>query len=77
MISAQIQDDVARLTTRVTANEQKLHGGQQPVSSEWRSALAAAARINGREVIGGARPTNMFPRHDYSKPLLWNTPHDG
>ena len=20
---------------------------------------------------------NMFPRHDDSKPLLWNTPHDG
>ena len=52
---AQIQDDVARLTCRVTANEHKLYGGQQPVSSEWGSALAAAARLNDREVIGGAR----------------------
>ena len=33
--------------------------------------------INDREVIGGERPNNMFLRHDYSKPLLWNTPHDG
>ena len=52
---AQIQDDVARLKSRVTAKEQKLHGGQQPVSSEWGSALAVAARINDRGVSGGAR----------------------
>ena len=74
---AQIQDDVARLTSRMTANEQKLYGGQQTVSSEWGSALAAAARLNNHEVIGGARPKIMFPHHDDSKHLLRNTLHDG
>ena len=54
---AQIQDDVARLTNRVTAVEKKLNGGQQPVSSEWGSALAASAQINDREGIVGARQT--------------------